>query len=346
MSDAEIATRAGPSVVQVVVPDGLASGVAIAAGILTNQHVVDGATRIEVVSSRGQRVQAQVLRSNATSDLALLSAPGLNVPTLELEPAGQQRQGDALLVLGYPMADLKELGGQATLTRGLVSAVRQQSDGVTLLQTDAAVNAGNSGGPLLNSRANVVAVVSFGIARAQGLSFGMATETIRAFLDGPGGIAPPTRVLFRDDPRSVSINLSDLPNGGSGWTKVREDTSRLDRGIYEVVFGKVPTPGARITYPDPLMIAYLVVTPSVEAAQTGWREDFSKLVKGERAGNPPQIADDQMYGLLPSVIDVRVRDKNVLIQVVEVTSGQQAISLDDTLTMARVIVARVNARLR
>jgi S1-C subfamily serine protease len=96
MTDADVAARAGPSVVQVVVSDGGGSGVAIAAGILTNAHVIDGASQIDVVSSHGQRVQAQVLRSNSTTDLALLSAPGLNVPPLDFEPAGEQRQGDAV----------------------------------------------------------------------------------------------------------------------------------------------------------------------------------------------------------------------------------------------------------
>jgi hypothetical protein len=62
--------------------------------------------------------------------------------------------------------------------------------------------------------------MSFSFARTQGLSFGMASESVRAFLDGPGGSASPTRTLYPDDPRIIAISPSDLPDGGNGWTRV------------------------------------------------------------------------------------------------------------------------------
>jgi S1-C subfamily serine protease len=345
-SEADIAARAAPSVVQISVPGASGSGVAIAGGILTNQHVIDGAASIDVITASGQRAHAEVLRSNTTSDLALLRAPDLNLPPLELEAAGQQRQGDTLLVLGYPLADLKELGGQATLTRGLLSAVRAQSNGVVLVQTDAAINPGNSGGPLLNVQGKVIGIVAFGIEHTQGLSFGVAAETIQAFLDGPGGVAPSTHLRFQDDPRTVAATLGELPNGGSGWSKIDEDTAKLDKGIYAISFGKLPAAATALPLPDPLLLLVVAVAPSVEDAQHAW-PNFSKLDARERPGATlPPLGDDQMYALAPSTIDVRVRTKNVLIEAVEMTSGQQAISLDDTVAVVRTMVAHVSAHLR
>ena len=95
------------------------------------------------------------------------------------DPPRQQRQGDAVLALGYPLG----ISGQSTLTRGVISAFGQEPSGVKLVQTDAALNPGNSGGPIVNSRGNIIAVDEFGLKNAEGLNFGIASETVQAFLD-------------------------------------------------------------------------------------------------------------------------------------------------------------------
>lgn len=146
--------------------------------------------------------------------------------------------------------------------------------------------------------------------------------------------------------RKVAVGVADLPNGGSGWSKLGEDVSDIDRGAYSLTFGKNPTSASGLALPDPIIRVIVLVAPSIEEAQAAWRDDFSKLGDGERPGTPPPLADDQTYGLLPSIIDVRVRDKNVVLQAVELTSGEQPISLDDTVGLVRVMVSRVNGQLR
>src|SRR5205085_2531314 len=154
------------------------------------------------------------------------------VPPIELESAGQQRQGDQLLVLGYPRPSILGIGGQASLSRGLLSAIRQDN-GVTYIQTDATVNPGNSGGPVLNMRGNVVGVVDFTLKDSVGLNFAIATESIQAFLAAPPMIAraqstpnaapapsstPISAPIFRDDPRSVATTPADIAADGA-WSQ-------------------------------------------------------------------------------------------------------------------------------
>jgi hypothetical protein len=186
MSDADVAARVSPSVVQVSSKAGTGSAVKISQGFLTNHHVVSGEQQVELIRSDGIRQPATVVRSDPWFDLALLST-GLEAPALEVEPARRQRQGDTVLVLGYPYGSI--LSGSASLTRGLLSAVRDV-EGVTYVQTDAAMNFGSSGGAVVNTRGKLIAVTSGGIGRSGGLNFGVAGESIQSFLDGVQLVAP------------------------------------------------------------------------------------------------------------------------------------------------------------
>jgi S1-C subfamily serine protease len=193
LSEADIAALVAPSVVQVLAGNKTGSGVAIGRGFITDQHVIDGADQIRIVTADGQLFDAFVARSDPGSDLALLlsEAP---VSPLSLEPSSQQRQGDSVLAFGYPLG----ISGQPTLTRGVISAFRREPSGVQLLQTDAALNPGNSGGPIVNMRGNVIAVDEFSLKNAEGLNFGIASETVQAFLDGVTFAVPAT-------PTSVTV---------------------------------------------------------------------------------------------------------------------------------------------
>lgn len=177
LTEADVAELVAPSVVQVVTSDGMGSGVAIHRGVLTNAHVVDDADRVEIVKSDGSRATAVVSLSDSTLDLAILTTE-LDLRPVQMEPARRQRLGETLIVLGYPYADL--LGEQATLTRGLLSAVRE-IDGVVLVQTDAAMNSGSSGGAIVNMSGKLIGVAAFSVRDSIGLNFGIATESIDAF---------------------------------------------------------------------------------------------------------------------------------------------------------------------
>jgi len=191
LSAADIAARASGSIVQVLTPNGAAgSGVKVSGGIITNEHVVRGVTAVQVIAADGRKANASVVNTDYAADLALLVSD-LDLPAMDMESATQLRQGDELLVLGYARPDV--IGGQASLSRGLVSAVRQDKDGRLWVQTDAAMNHGDSGGPVLSTRGKLIGVVSFGLVDSQGLNFAVASDTIQAFLGVPWAVRqPPT----------------------------------------------------------------------------------------------------------------------------------------------------------
>jgi len=185
LSEPDVAALVAPSVVKITTGSGSASGVRTRHGILTNEHVVEGVTRVEITRSDGTQRTATVVRSDPFYDLALL-ATELEIPALELEPARAQRQGDPLLAMGFPFANV--LAGPPSVSRGLLSAVRE-IDGVVFVQTDAALNFGSSGGAIVNLRGRLVGLASSGLGFG-GINFGVATESIEGFLAGVVLVGP------------------------------------------------------------------------------------------------------------------------------------------------------------
>jgi S1-C subfamily serine protease len=226
MSDADIAASVGPSVVQVVTDSATGSGVKVQAGILTNAHVVSDASHIDVVTSDKHRAAAQVLRIDNNGDLALLQTD-LSIPPLAMEFMGQQRQGDDVLVFGYPLG-LNDGGGQATLTRGIISAtMKDEKTGQAVIQTDAAINHGNSGGAMVNKRGALIGIPSYELRAdaAQGVNFAIAMDTVNAFLGMPQSAVTPQPAKAEtgatptiQSPRYAAIAYNAATGKyGSGW---------------------------------------------------------------------------------------------------------------------------------
>jgi S1-C subfamily serine protease len=161
--------------------DGVATGSGFAIGdrrVVTNHHVVADAEEV-IVRSRGRRVRATVVGSDPSTDLALLRVrprQARSVEALPLGDSGEVRPGDAAVVIGNP------LGLARTLTAGVVSATDRRidaPDGFPIrdaIQTDAAVNPGNSGGPVLDARGRVIGVISQG--RSDGIAFAVPVDTV------------------------------------------------------------------------------------------------------------------------------------------------------------------------
>jgi serine protease Do len=159
---------------------GLGSGVIIdPSGVaVTNAHVVDKASRIDVVTLDGARHTAKVLGVDTKTDLAVLQLDGgsSHFPSLPLGNSEETQVGDWVVAVGSPF------GLQATVTSGIVSAkARQIGAGPydEFLQTDAAINPGNSGGPLVNMRGEVVGINTAIVRGGSGIGFAIPSNLVK-----------------------------------------------------------------------------------------------------------------------------------------------------------------------
>lgn len=158
---ADVAARAEPSVVKILTRGGNGSGVVYAADglILTNEHVVHGAPSLQVAFADGQRVPGTVRAEDAITDLALVQVARTGLPPASFQPQLPD-VGELAIVIGSP------LGFENSVTAGIVSGLHREIPGSTaetqalvdLLQTDAPISPGNSGGAVLNSAGEVIGI--------------------------------------------------------------------------------------------------------------------------------------------------------------------------------------------
>ncbi len=166
--------RGGPQ--QDEVPRGVGSGFIVSQDgyILTNHHVVDGADDILVTLADKREFKARLIGSDRRTDVALVKIPANGLPSLKAGDPNRLRVGEWVLAIGSPF------GLENTVTAGIVSAKgRDTGDYLPFIQTDVAVNPGNSGGPLLNMRGEVIGINSQIYSRTggfMGLSFAIPID--------------------------------------------------------------------------------------------------------------------------------------------------------------------------
>jgi S1-C subfamily serine protease len=278
-----IVDAVGPAVVRVETPadpgrqrrGGTGSGVVISPDglVLTNSHVVQGARTVRLSLPDSRRVEARVAGDDPHSDLALLLVTdNVTLPAARLGDSKSLKRGQLVVAIGNP------LGFESTVTAGIVSALgrslRSYSGGLIddVIQTDAALNPGNSGGPLVSSRGEVVGINTAMIAGAHGICFAVASNTAshvvseivrhgrvrRAFI----GIAGQTVKL----PRRLALGLGLAATHGVAVASLEPDG---------------PAAGAG------LATGMIIVTLDGEAV-TG-ADDLLRLLGGSRIGQPTRL---------------------------------------------------------
>jgi serine protease Do len=184
LTSAELAKRVSPSVV--VIQGKTESGDVLGSGfivskdgkIVTNLHVIKDMKTGSVQLANGEIFgPVSVLAIDERRDLAVVGIPGFDRPALELGDSDAVTIGEPLVVVGSPH------GLEGTVTAGILSSVRDGGDGYKLLQTDAAVNPGNSGGPLVNNKGQAIGVVSFKLRSAEGLNFAIPVNYVLGLLN-------------------------------------------------------------------------------------------------------------------------------------------------------------------
>lgn len=171
----DLAAKCKPSVVEIrtevvssgnsmfgnYVSEGAGSGVIWTSDgyIVTNYHVIDGASTVKVTTNDGQVYDATIIGADSQTDLAVLKIDATDLPAVEVGDSESLEVGDPAIAIGNPLG---ELGG--TVTTGIISALDREitinNETMTLLQTDAAINPGNSGGGLFDGSGNLIGIVN------------------------------------------------------------------------------------------------------------------------------------------------------------------------------------------
>ncbi len=158
--------------------------------IITNNHVVDGAEKISVIFQNGEESEVQLIGTDQYSDIAVLKASGEMPATATLGDSDLLRPGESVIAIGSPLGDFKN-----TVTTGVISATGRSIDtgnGYSmegLLQTDAAINNGNSGGPLVNLAGEVIGVNTLIVRNSssgttvEGLGFAIPSSSFKAIAE-------------------------------------------------------------------------------------------------------------------------------------------------------------------
>src|ERR1700694_4226128 len=177
----------GPAVPKERRERSLGSGVIVSPEgyVLTNNHVVDGATDIKVTLSDKREIKAAIVGTDPKTDVAVLKLQGSNFPAITLGDSSKVQVGDYALAIGDPF------GVGETVTMGIVSAQGRGNLGIEdyedFLQTDAPINPGNSGGALINDRGELIgintAIISHGSGGSQGIGFAVPVNLAHQVMD-------------------------------------------------------------------------------------------------------------------------------------------------------------------
>ncbi len=207
--------------------------------IVTNQHVVDGEKELQVIYADGTRVSATVVGADSASDIAVLKVGGQVPAVAQFGDSNSLQPGQVAIAIGSPLGDFR-----GTVTVGVVSALnRRVGRNQGLIQTDAAINNGNSGGPLINAQGQVVGINTLVVRStnegnvAEGLGFAIPSNVVRDILGqliSKGTVERPfIGVSYQEVDPDLASQLNLNTTNGVLVTKVEQNSPAGKVGLRE-----------------------------------------------------------------------------------------------------------------
>lgn len=252
--------------------------------ILTNNHVIDNAQRVEVTLSDKHKYKATVIGIDKNHDLALLKISAPNLVPATLSDSNGLTVGQKVYAIGNPF------GLNGTMTRGIISSIRsirgpQNNPIEDAIQTDAAVNPGNSGGPLLNSKGDVIGITTLiasnGADQSSGIGFAIPINTAKAVLDDFQKYGHSRRPSLDIVTLPISPDIAEqiglpadygiliervIPGGAAEKAGLRGGTQRMYKGNTPVMLG------------GDLIVA-------LDGQEVATAQDLSAAMNGHKAGD-------------------------------------------------------------
>ena len=281
---------------------GMGSGVIVSPDgyILTNNHVLEEATAIEIQLSDGRRAPATVIGTDPDTDLAVLKISLGTVPSVALGDSGSLQVGDPVLAIGNPF------GVGQTVTSGIVSALGRSELGINtfenFIQTDAAINPGNSGGALVDIRGNLVGINTAIYSRTggyMGIGFATPTSMAKQVLDDIIHTGHVTRGWIGVEPSNITAEIAAAfggkENEGVMVTGILHDSPASKAGLQPGdIISKVNAQNIRNA--QDLLAAVSALKPGVIADLAVKRKSEIRTIKITPQQRPKPAASSENVG--------------------------------------------------
>ena len=300
--------------------ESLGSGFVVAPNgtVVTNAHVIEGASRILVTLADGREMEADVLGYDRDSDLAVLKIDGQNLPAVVLGPSSELMIGETVIALGNP------LGLSNTVTTGVLSARGRTVPGESgeslftdFLQTDASINPGNSGGPLVNLDGDVIGVNTAIVAGAEGIGFAIPSDRARRITDDLlryGSLQPiwtGLRLLSLD--RELARRF-DLPVERGAIIERVHPGSPGSRSGFRAADVILAVGDKRVSSREDLMTVLYSVAPGSRVAVRIWRDGDEQDLRLTVESPTTDLGIDQLEAQVGLVVE-RVGDRLTIVGV-------------------------------
>ena len=207
--------------------------------IATNLHVIQNLRNGGVQLASGDKFDSfTVLAFDERKDIAIIKIPGFDLPTITFGNSNNIQIGEPVLIAGNP------LGLQGSVTTGVISSVRDDpsSGGFKVIQTDASANPGNSGGPLLNRKAEVIGIVTFKIVGGENLNFAIPVNYLRGMMDSLG-----SPMTLQDLQAKLAGNQPDVFKSDvfpTRWKSLQTGTTKIIRRDGDRIYVETVLPDA------------------------------------------------------------------------------------------------------